>query len=109
MSKKRNDILLGLAKSKTRAVGNSKRTLLNVAQDLLLQEGRQNSRRIAQDCFMATATIERVMDADCNINYEGYQPRAHTIEKIFRHCNVRVDVSGEVISGKYQNQPKKEE
>jgi hypothetical protein len=101
----KNSILSAIAEKRRSAVGNSSRTLVDLAQDLVnAAGGKKNAKKIAEECFMATATIERLAEADTK--YDSYQPRAHTIEKILRYSNIRLDASGEPISTRFQNKPR---
>ena len=108
MSKITNEILGAMADKRKTAIGNSSRTLVHLAQDLVnAAGGAKNAKRIAEECFMAKETVVRLSEADTK--YEGYQPRAHTIEKILRYSNVRLDAHGEAISTRYQNKPRDEQ
>lgn len=108
MSSTKNEILKSLKDKQSSAIGNSSRTLVDLAQDLVnAAGGAKNAKRIAEECFMAKETVVRLSEADTK--YEGYQPRAHTIEKILRYSNVRLDAHGEAISTRYQNKPRDEQ
>jgi hypothetical protein len=108
MSNIKNEIFNALADKRKSAIGDSNRTLVDLAQDLVNAAGGiRHAKEIADDCFMAKATIERLCEADSK--YEGYQPRAQTIEKILRYSNIRLDMKSEAISVRYQNKPTKEE
>ena len=106
-----NLILGKLSEKKASCVGSSSRTLVDLAQDLVNAAGGvRNAKNIAAECFMAKATVERLAEADTKYDNSEipYQPRAHTIEKILRYSNIRLDAKGEAIAMRFQNKPMEE-
>jgi len=85
-------------------LGNSKRTLKNIASDLCNQIARNDRKAIrglADGTFLCRSTLERVMECE-----EAYRPQAETLERIFRYFNAEIHFTEVRISGRWQNKPK---
>jgi len=84
-----------------RALGNSKTSLKKVASDYVNSIGRDNLGKIADGAYLCKHTVERI--ADCE---DSYQPRADTVERIFRYFNAEIEFNEVAIKPKFQNKPK---
>jgi hypothetical protein len=81
------------------ALGNSNRSLRDVAVDLINASGMDWSD-IADGCYLCTGTIAN-LSLDITLN-----PQLQTVERILKFFDCRVDMTGEVVKGKYLLQPK---
>jgi hypothetical protein len=100
MSQARNAIL---GRIKAVALGNTRRGLKEVASDLLNELGRDAIKDIEEGTCLSRPTIERVMDCD-----DGYQPRADTVERIFRYCNASIVFKHEETRPNFANKAKED-
>ena len=86
------------------ALGNSKIGLKEVCSDLLNEDIGHNRKQIsivAEGCFLASQTIERVMDCE-----EFYRPMSDTVERIMRYYNCELSVEQVNIKPRFRNVPK---
>lgn len=88
-------------KVRLRAIGNSGRKLKHVAQDLV-NASDLGYGEIAEGCFLCKATVKNLARGTT------HNPQSETVERVFRFFDMRVDLNGEPIKGKYANQPKQE-
>lgn len=88
-------------KVQQKALGNSKTSFKKVASDYVNSMGRDNLGKIADGAFLCRHTVERI--ADCEDNY---QPRADTVERIFRYFGAECIFNEVTIKAKFQNKPK---
>jgi DNA-binding phage protein len=82
-------------------LGNSDRSLKNLASDLLAESGKKGCKKVAEQAYLNTKTVERVLDCDPH-----YQPRLDTVERILRACNVRLESGYIATQSKYKTKPK---
>ncbi len=82
-----------------KALGNSDRSLRDVTVDLVNASGMQ-WEDIAEGTFLCKSTISNLA-RDITQN-----PQLQTVERIMKFFDCRVDISGEVVRGKYLLQPK---
>jgi hypothetical protein len=85
------------------ALGNTKKNLAKVASDLLNSLGRNQAGRMAEGCFLAKATVLRMMDEGGD---DTYSPKADTIERIYRYFGAEVHLKQVRIKPENRNQPK---
>lgn len=88
------------------ALGNSKRTLKNIASDLCNAHAagdKKAIRELAEGTFLCRSTIERIMDCD-----EAYRPQAESLERVFRYFNAEIVFNEVRITPRWQNKPKEE-
>ena len=88
------------AQVQLRALGNSTRSLRDVAVDLINASG-MDWEDIAEGTFLAKSTIARLAK-DITQN-----PQLQTVERVLKFFDCRVDLKGEVIKGDNRNQPKR--
>lgn len=84
---------------KLHALGNSHRTLRDIAVDLINQSGMDHAE-IATGCFLCTQTITNLAEDITQ------HPQTDTLQRIFRFFNFKVTLQDEYISDAYQNQEK---
>lgn len=81
------------------AIGNSKRTMRDVAIDLIHASG-QHWSVFAAGCFLSPATIKNLATG------KTIHPRYDTIERIFRYCEMSMTLEYEALNSKFRNVPK---
>ena len=82
-----------------RALGNSNRSLRDVAVDLINASGMY-WEDIADGCYLCKGTIANLAK-DVTQN-----PQLQTVERVIKFFDCRVDLSGEVVKGVSLLQPK---
>lgn len=88
---------------KTRALGNSKRGLKEVASDLINREGRNHIKQMAEGMFLSRHTVARVADCDPH-----YKPQADTIERVLKYFSVEIRFNEVALKPRFHNKPKDE-
>ena len=81
---------------KRSALGKTKRTEFHLKQDVawvIFRAEGSNLSATAKNIGMASATLDRFLNADANKEYEGYQPRMHTGEKILDYANLSLNIT----------------
>ena len=84
---------------KLHALGNSNRTMRDIAVDLINQSGLDHAD-IATGCFLCKQTITNLAE-DITL-----YPQTDTLQRIFRFFNFKVTLQEEVISAAYRNKEK---
>jgi hypothetical protein len=81
------------------ALGNSKRTLADVAADLIFESGLK-FKVIASDCFLCTSTVRNLATGKTK------RPLADTVERVLRNFEYQLDMTPVKLAAKFANQPK---
>jgi len=85
-------------------LGNTGKDDAALCADYLNEAGKKAWALIADDCFMAYATIKRVAEEGGS---EGYSPRYETIKRIKIYFRIQtINVQLDRITPKHQNRPK---
>lgn len=100
----RNEIL---ARIKTKAGGNSKRGMKEVASDLVNNLGMKDSA-IAELSGLSASTVARIKTLEPAESGSEYRPQSDTIERIIRACGAEINLTPVKIRKEYMNQPKEE-
>ena len=87
------------AKVKLRALGNSNRSLRDVAVDLI-NASNMHWEDIADGCYLCASTIGNLAK-DITQN-----PQLQTVERVIKFFDCRVDINGEIVKGPNLLQPK---
>jgi transcriptional regulator with XRE-family HTH domain len=82
------------------ALGNSTRTLRDVAIDLIHASGWKY-KVIAEETFLTPSTIKNLASG------KTIRPQAETIERIFRAFEYQLDMKAVKLNAKYANRAKK--
>lgn len=82
------------------ALGNSNRTMRDVAIDLIHASGLQY-KDIANDCYLCTATIKNLALG------KTLNPQSETIERIFRNFELQLTMKDIRLQEKFANKAKK--
>ena len=96
MSQYKNRYFEKLAAKKRSSLGKSKRTELAMKQDVawvIFRAEGSDLNATAKNIGMAAATLERFLNADANKEYQGYQPRMHTGEKIMDYAHLSLTIT----------------
>lgn len=101
VNKLTNDIRARVAKRvKLFALGNTHRTMKDVAQDLINDSGMSHES-IADGCFLNKNTIKNLATGKTK------RPQEETVSRVLRFFNMKVDLSLEKsIHPRFQNQEK---
>jgi hypothetical protein len=81
------------------ALGNTSRTLADVATDLIHASGMKY-KVIASDCFLCTSTVKNLASGKTK------RPQAETVERVLRAFSFQLDVKMVNMHAKYSNKPK---
>ena len=81
------------------AIGNSNRSMKDIAIDLI-HESKMPYSKIAEGAFLCDATIKNLAEE------ETRYPRYDTIERVFRFFNMKMSLEGEPIKAKFLNKAK---
>ncbi len=98
----RNEIL---SRIKTKAGGNSKRGMKEVASDLVNNLGMKDSA-IAELSGLSSTTVARIKSLEPAESGADYKPQSDTIERIIRACGAEINLVPVNIKKQYQNKPK---
>ncbi|MCP3921327.1 MAG: hypothetical protein GY714_01950 [Desulfobacterales bacterium] len=99
VSKKLNQQMVENIKNNS-CLGNSKRELKDLVQDLLQERcsGDADFAIVADQAFLMTSTVLRVANQD---REEDYQPRADTLQRLLKVLDVRLVAEYQKIQKKY--------
>lgn len=81
------------------ALGNTSRTLADVAADLVNASGMKY-KDIASDCFLCTSTVKNLASGKTK------RPLSDTVERILRTFEYQLDMKAVKLQAKYGNRPK---
>lgn len=81
-------------------LGNSDRELKHLVQDLLNERCNCDAdfARVADQAWLMSSTVMRVANQD---KEEDYQPRADTLQRIFKVLDVRLEAVHQKVNRKY--------
>ncbi len=94
-----------LSRIKTKAGGNSKRGMKEVACDLINNMGMKDSE-IAKEAHLSVSTVSRMRELTPAKSGSEYRPMSETIERIIRASGAEIALAPVKIQKKFKNQPK---
>lgn len=98
------DDIIAMGVEQRTTLGNSGKDDAALCADYLNEAGRKSWGEIADECFMAYATIKRVAEEG---GTDVYSPRYETIKRIKIYFRIQtINIQVDRITPKHQNKPK---